>query len=109
MTMRKTWTVALLLLGSFLLTPTAITYADDQPLESAYAAILRGDYDAGRSAVDRILEQNHDAPAARRAHEWLKSYHDVIASRKDLKTKTFDWNVKEAQQALSKGHDVSGP
>ena len=40
--------------------------AADETLASAYKAILRGDYDTGRAAVDRIVEENGD-PGAKRA------------------------------------------
>jgi carboxyl-terminal processing protease len=77
--------------------------AADEPLEAAYAAILRGDYAAGREAVDRALAAGAD-PNAARVHDWLESYDRVVASRNDLKAKTWEWNVEQAEAAWESGH-----
>lgn len=95
-------TVRLLLMLCLLLAP-ATGLAADPPLNSVYTAILRGDYDAGQAAVQRILSANENEPAARKAEKWLEDYHQVIASREELKAKTFSWNVECAQQALAEG------
>jgi carboxyl-terminal processing protease len=75
----------------------------DEGLSSAYAAILRGDYDSGEHAIAQVLETGSN-PNAARVQNWLESYHSVIASRRELKSKTFDWNIAQAQQALADGH-----
>ena len=86
---------------ALLLAPVWAAAADDS-LGAAYAAILRGDCDAGRATVDRILERGENSSATR-VRTWLSSYHDVVASRKELKAETFAWNVEQAQKALAAG------
>ena len=70
-------------------------------LKDAYAAILRGDYDAGRAALAEIIESGAGGARATSANEWLKSYGDVAKERDDLRQETFDWNVKHAQDAVA--------
>ena len=84
----------------FLLTPVWVSGAEDT-LASAYAAILRGDYEAGQAAVSGVLAQGEDENA-QRVQGWLESYREVIASRNELKAKSFEWNVEQAQQSLAK-------
>jgi carboxyl-terminal processing protease len=86
---------------SLLLTPVWAAAADDG-LAGAYGAILRGDYDAGRSAVQEVLATGSDANAAR-VRDWLEAFHGVVASRNELKTKTFEWNIGEGERALKDG------
>ena len=86
---------------SLLLIP-AWAAAGDDTLNAAYAAILRGDYDSGRTAVERVLDTGSN-PRAAQVRDWLASYHSVTASRKELKAKTFEWNIAQAQQALADG------
>ena len=91
----------LLLLGFLLLVP-AWAAAGDDALSSAYAAILRGDTDAGRTALGQLLAKQ-DTAEVERARGWLDSYHDLVVSRGDLKAKTFAWNVEQAHKALDEG------
>jgi carboxyl-terminal processing protease len=88
------WALLLLLI----LVPTQ-SWAADETLASAYADILRGDWETGRTVVDRLAD--HGDPNAVRVHDWLTSYHDIVASRKDLKARTFDWNLEHAKTALA--------
>lgn len=89
----------LALLVGLLLAPVWAV-AGDETLATAYAAILRGDYDAGRATIERLVTTEHDA-AAGRVQNWLEDYHKVVASRKELKAKTFEWNIEQAQKALA--------
>ncbi|MBP7744671.1 MAG: S41 family peptidase [Phycisphaerae bacterium] len=89
----------LALLVGLLLAPVWAV-AGDETLATAYAAILRGDYDAGRATIERLATTEHDA-AAGRVQNWLEDYHKVVASRKELKAKTFEWNIEQAQKALA--------
>ena len=98
--MKRRYTL-LPLLGLLLLAPSFVSAADP-PLESAYAAILRGDYDSGRSAITDLLKKDSAQPDARKALNWLDNYHEVVASRKDLKKETFDWNVDQAKKKPSR-------
>lgn len=91
-----------LLVVGLLLVP-AVSQAADASLGAAYAAILRGDYDAGQAAVASLIKEEGANREARQVQQWLKQYHDVVASRKDLKSRTFDWNVKQAREALEQG------
>jgi carboxyl-terminal processing protease len=72
--------------------------AADDTLGGAYAAVLRGDYEGGRAAVARILSQGETADA-KRAAGWLESYHQIVASRDELKARTFEWNVAQGHKA----------
>ena len=76
--------------------------AGDEPLDTAYAAILRGDYEAGRATVERILSSATDA-RAQRVRGWLDAYHRAVATRNELKAKTFAWNIERAQEDLAAG------
>lgn len=91
--------VRLALLVALILTPAWAVAADDA-LGTAYAAILRGDFKSGRATVERVLESGADQPEARRTRDWLESYHQVVASRNELKAKTFAWSVEQAQKAI---------
>ncbi len=75
----------------------------DEVLAAAYAAILRGDYDSGEHAIEKVLATGSN-PSAARVQNWLEAYHSVTTSRNELKAKTFDWNIAQAQQALADGH-----
>ncbi len=75
----------------------------DETLAAAYSSILRGDYEAGRAAIEHILQTASD-PQVARVRDWLDSYHQVIASRQELKAKSLEWNVQQAQKALSAGN-----
>lgn len=99
--MTRSWLrIALLLI--LVLTPTWARAADD-PLGKAYAAILRGEYDAGRATVERLLEQD-DSATARKVRGWLDSYHEAVASRELLKRESCEWNLAEARKALEAGN-----
>jgi len=92
-------------LAAALLLPAA-AWAAEGNLSAAYATILRGDYESGRAALAELLRSEGDQPAARRADEWLRAYHEVIANRKALKAASFEWNVSEAQKALAAGEPL---
>lgn len=89
----------LTLLVGLLLAPVATLAATDS-LTSAYAAILRGDYDAGRATLDQALKQGGDA-AARQVRDWLNSYDQIVSSRQTLQSQTFQWNIEQARAALA--------
>jgi len=95
------------LLVSAVLATTWGAWADDSsnqpaqdPLGPTYAAILRGDYQAGRDTLSRVLAHGQN-PEAALVSAWLDEYHSVVASREELKAKTFDWNVENAKKALA--------
>ncbi|HQL54531.1 MAG TPA: S41 family peptidase, partial [Phycisphaerae bacterium] len=52
------------------------------------------------ATIERLATTEHDA-AAGRVQNWLEDYHKVVASRKELKAKTFEWNIEQAQKALA--------
>ncbi len=87
------------LLVTLLLTPVWAAAGEDA-LAAVYADVLRGNWEAGRSRVDQLAAQG-DAPGATRLRDWLTAYHDVVASRKDLKARSFEWNLAQARAALS--------
>jgi len=98
--MKKRYARYLLLVG-LLAVPLLATAADDS-LSKAYAAVLRGDYEIGRATTERILAASAD-PQARQLHSWLEAYHRAVASRNELKARTFAWNLEQAQKAMSEG------
>ncbi len=67
-------------------------------LESAYAAILRGDYDSGRASVSALIERGSD-PKAKQLQSWLDEFSGVSSARADVKQQTFAWNVEQAKKA----------
>jgi carboxyl-terminal processing protease len=89
----------LLLFGFLLLVPAWAAAGDDAALSSAYAAILRGDTDAGRAALGQLLAKQ-DTAEVEQARGWLDSYHNLVVARGDLKSETFKWNVDQAHKAL---------
>lgn len=74
--------------------------AGEDTLGAAYAAILRGDYEHGRATIDQLLKSDRDAKVTQ-VREWLDSYHQVVASRNELKAATFAWDIEQAQKALA--------
>ena len=82
-----------------LLLASAWQAAADDTLGAAYAAILRGDYDTGRATVEHLLKSG-DTQAAQ-VRDWLDAYHQVVASRKELKAETFAWDIAQAKEALA--------
>lgn len=72
-------------------------------IADAYAAILRGDYDAGKSLLDQVLKQSGASEAARRTRDWLSSYEKVRKSRSELRDETYAWDVKHSKEALENG------
>lgn len=85
--------VAILLISPF-------ARAADDTLTSAYDAILRGEFEAGRSAVASLREVG---PAARQVESWLDAYSKVAQSRAELRQKTFEWNLENGRKALDEG------
>lgn len=76
--------------------------AEESALAGAYDAILRGDFEAGRQAVTRLLQER--APdQVQRAGDWLQSYRDVVSERQALKQQTFNWNIEQGKAALAEG------
>ncbi len=98
--MTKRYARYLLLLG-LLAVPLLATAADDS-LSKAYAALLRGVYEIGRATTERILAASSD-PQARQLYSWLEAYNRAVASRNELKARTFAWNLEQAQKALQEG------
>lgn len=72
----------------------------NESLDRVYASILRGDYDASRAQADQLL-QGAANDEIRAVVDWLESYHRVVASRAELKDKTFQWNVDQAKAILA--------
>src|SRR5262245_56660389 len=88
------------LLVSMLVALAAGASADDK-LASAYNAILRGDYDAGRTALAQIGAAETSPEQVSRLEGWLKTYQEMAAGRSDLRAKTYAWQVSHAQQAIA--------
>ncbi len=73
--------------------------APPEDLSSAYTAILRGDYDAGSKVLQQLSTHGGGADVAA-AGQWLDSYRTTVSSREELRSKSFDWNMEHARQAL---------
>lgn len=86
---------------AFLLPIASVFAASEESLNSAYSAILRGDYDAGRASVSQLLEKSDSPEQVSRVNNWLDSYDGVVSSREDLRRETFDWNVEQSKKALA--------
>lgn len=91
------WLLACVLLAS------AAAVAADESLKTAYSAILRGDYEAGRASIGRLLETGEDAEQAQQVNRWLDGFQNVVSSREELRQETFDWNVAQGKEQLQKG------
>ncbi|MFH1747389.1 MAG: S41 family peptidase [Planctomycetota bacterium] len=87
-----------------LLLPWGAAWAGDvdEGLSPAYAAILAGDYQAGRAELVRLQSAGTLQASLAQVDGWLESYRQAIDSREDMKARTFAWNVEKAQEALAK-------
>jgi len=90
----RNWFLACALLAA------AVAVRADDSLKATYAAILRGDYDAGRASLARALEGDAPPEQAAQLRTWLDSYQQVVSSREELRQRTFDWNVQQATETL---------
>lgn len=72
----------------------------EESLQSAYTAILKGDYHAGQSVIG-TLSQEATSEQVSRLGEWLSSFEQVVSTREELRQKTFDWNVEKLKEQLA--------
>lgn len=94
-----------LLLGSLLwLSLSAAAFADDT-LNAAYAAILQGDYDAGRASIARLGAPTDEV---RKVGSWLDTFRQSSCDRDLLRENTFKWNVEQAKSALTENKGFLG-
>jgi len=93
-------------LACFLLAFGAAAAADES-LKTAYSAILRGDYDVGRTTIGRLLEAGEPAEQVARVDRWLDSYESVVSSREQLRQSTFEWNVEHAKEQLARAAELA--
>ncbi|TWT40881.1 putative CtpA-like serine protease [Phycisphaerae bacterium RAS1] len=87
------------ILTAILLLPT-LALGADETLTSAYDAILRGEFDAGKSVVAGL---HNGGAQVKQVETWLDSYSKVAESRTELRQKTFEWNLDNAKKALDEG------
>lgn len=92
----------LILLGAASLALTNAAAADND-LASAYAAILRGDYDASRSTVAQLIERGERTPEVLRIRKWLESFGTVEKNRAEVRKSTFEWSIEQAKASWGKG------
>ncbi len=97
------WCTRTLLIAGLCLGALPAARADDA-LAAAYSAILKGDYDAGRSAVNRVLDTDPASDEAKALSGWLDSLRNIRSSRADLLKRTFEWNLDEARKARTAGN-----
>ncbi len=96
MTSRRWLKIALVV--CLCVTPVLIGATSDS-LSSAYTAVLRGDFEAGRTTLAKLMTGDTTGQAER-VHSWLDDYHGLVASRQELKAKTFDWCIENARTAM---------
>ena len=94
--------VFVVLVTGTLLSAVVAAVADDS-LRSAYSAILRGDYDAGRTSIRHLLDEGKDSDQIEQVNTWLGDFEKVVSSRADLRVKSFDWNLEQAKKAFDEG------
>ena len=78
----------------------------EESLQSAYSAILNGNYKAGEVAVGH-LKQEAASEQVSRLGDWLNSYEQVASSREELREKTFEWNIEKAKEQLQAAKDAA--
>jgi carboxyl-terminal processing protease len=79
----------------------------EESLQTAYSAILRGDYAAGEAAINPLLKSETTRPQAEQVSGWLESYQKLVSSREQLRRETFDWNVQHAQEQLTAARQLA--
>jgi carboxyl-terminal processing protease len=72
----------------------------DGELSAVYAAILRGDPDAGQAELSQLQASGASGEELTRVEGWLDSFRQAVASRTEMKGETFEWNVEGAKKAL---------
>ncbi len=75
----------------------------DERLAQVYGAILRGEFAAGKTEMERIIASGLDDPQVLKAKGWLQQFREKTESREELREKTFVWNVERSKQALRDG------
>ncbi len=74
----------------------------EEGLAGVYAAIMRGDYEAGRTALVKLRDSGGvSGSELAEVETWLKDYGAAIDSRDQMKHETADWKVTQAQKALA--------
>jgi carboxyl-terminal processing protease len=81
--------------------------AADESLKAAYAEILRGDYEAGRASVGRLLAGGGADEQVAQVNRWLDAFQHVVSSRDELRQKTFEWNTEQARSVLKQADELS--
>ena len=82
----------------------ALAAVADDSLQTVYAEILRGDYDAGRVSIRQLLDNSKtDTEQVKQVNTWLGDFEQVVSSRADLRNKSFDWNLEQAKKAFDEG------
>lgn len=71
-------------------------------LNDAYAAILNGNYQSSRDLLNDLAKKGSNEAAS--ALDWLTGYQKLITERDALKAETFEWNAKQAKDALAAGN-----
>lgn len=84
-----------------LMMAVAAARADD--VSAVYAAILRGDYDSGRTAALQLAQRDASDPEVKRVSDWLASFDTTARNSEELRGKTYDWCVAQAKAALAEG------
>lgn len=100
----RKWLLAWVLCGAVIGSAAA---AADESLQTAYSAILRGDYDAGQAAIGSLLQSETAREQAEQVSGWLDSYQQVVSSREELRRQTFDWNMEHAREQLAEARKLA--
>lgn len=96
----RRWFLTCILLAS------AVVAQADESLKTAYSAILRGDYDAGRASIGRLLETGGSEQQLAQVDHWLDAFQAVVDSREELRRQTFEWNVEQCRGQLEQAKQL---
>ncbi len=88
------------LIGLFLSTAVA---AHAQDVHTAFGAILRGDYDEGRTALTALKQAEADDARVSHAEDWLTAFQAMAGQRDVLRQSTYDWMVEQGHKAADEG------
>ncbi|MCA9242875.1 MAG: S41 family peptidase [Phycisphaerales bacterium] len=90
------------MIGLLMSTAAAAMAQQKQDVHTAFGAILRGDYDGGRTAL-AVLKQAGADDRVSHAEDWLSEYRSVVEQRDKLRQDTYDWMVEQGRKALDEG------
>lgn len=89
------------ILSALVLVAAGATARADDGLNSAYAAILRGDYAGGDAILSKLRASAPNDAEVKSAADWLTAFSSTRLQRDELTKETFKWDVEQAQKAAA--------